>query len=129
MADIRDYDDIYEYARDQEIENEAFVGDVLNEKKMERLNTLKYFCKELVKAEPHIKYDETLLDNWSRNGTVSLIFPTVIYIDDARVQTIMAGLFKMADDYVISSLGGDCITMTFGIHDMWSEFHYDYDKK
>ena len=129
MADIRDYDDIYEYARDQQIENEAFVGDVLDERKMAKLNRLKSYCRELVKLEPHIKYDETLLDNWSRNGMVTLHFPTVIFIDNSMAQTIMEALFRVADLYVVSSLAGDRITMTFGIRDMWSEFHYDYDKK
>lgn len=128
MADIRDYDDIYEYARDQMAENEAFVGDVLDKRKMEKLDRMKYFCRELVKAEPSIEYKESLLDNWSRHGTVILHFPDVLFVNSKRATEIMRSLFATADSFGVSSLGEDII-ISFNIYDMWSEFHYDYNKK
>lgn len=103
--------------------NEFFRGDVLDQAKMDRLNVLRNFCAEIAEYDPRIKYMAYPFSNESRNGTVILDFPQVLFCNDRRVISRLSAAIAKADDLCVSALDGH-MRFSLGIKDMWKEFHY-----
>ena len=103
--------------------NERFVGDVLNEEKMKTLTKLRAVCREISEREPRIKYTAQPFSNRSENAFVALDFPKVLFCADAAVLNRISEACAIATDICTSTLTGG-LRITFGINDMWTEFHY-----
>ena len=104
--------------------NEFFVGDVLNEQKKATLDRVRVLCREIAESEPQIKARMYPFTNDSNNGSASLIFPNVLFCTNTAVVKKMAELYSLADAFVTTTLQGT-LKLTFLVHDMWSEFHYE----
>lgn len=103
--------------------NDFFRGDVLDQTKMDRLNELRAACAAIAEYEPRIKYMAYPFSNESRNGTVILDFPQVLFCTDKRVMNRLSVAIAKADDLCVSSLDGH-MRFSLGVKDMWKEFHY-----
>ena len=104
--------------------NEFFRGDVLDQEKMDMLNVLRNFCAEIAEYDPRIKYSAYPFSNESRNATVIIDFPKVLFCNDRRVISRLSAAIAKADDLCVSTLDGH-MRFSLGIKDMWKEFHYD----
>jgi len=104
--------------------NERFRGDVLDGAKAERLNRLHEICTAIAKRDKGLKYKEQAFSRESRNGTLILDFPSVWVGLDEETNRLLSRLFAEADDVGISTLGGR-LRLSFGVQDIWAEFHYD----
>lgn len=120
MADIRDYDDIYEYARDQEIENEQFWGTDLNEAKAEKLKRMQEMCMAIADADSTVRYQYLVFDNSCRNASVQVVFPNIYTDFDGEVKSLLSKLYDEADHIWMSAATGE-ILLTFSIKDMWNK--------
>lgn len=118
MADIRDYDDIYEYARDQEIENEQFWGIELDEAKAEKLKRMQKMCIALADMDKDIQNNYFPFDNSNRNGSVQISVPDIYIAIDARVADMLSKLYADAD-YVCMSVASGRILLSFIVAEMW----------
>ncbi len=104
--------------------NERFIGEELDEEKMDKLNKLKVICVEIGTREPEIRYRACAFSNLERNASVMLDFPRVYFGTEKGVMLLIAEAMGVADYFSTSTLG-DGLRLTFGIHDMWSKFRYD----
>lgn len=120
MADIRDYDNIYEYAEAQEEENEQFYGTDLDETKAERLREMQKICIELADLDSGIKNEFFVFDNTCMNASVQVRFPSIFFSPDKRIASLLSDLYGKADYVWMSSASGD-ILLTFSIADMWKK--------
>lgn len=103
--------------------NERFVGDVFDDEKMKEYTKLRNICLEITRIDHSVKHNYIPFSNRSMNALVSLEFPSVFLCGNAKVIRRLSAAFAIADDVWTSTLtGGLCIT--FGIRDMWTEFHY-----
>lgn len=108
--------------------NERFVGEVLNEEKMKALTMLRKICADLAERDRQIKYKAYPFSNRSQNGTVILDLPQVAFCTDKRVMRGIADALSIADDVGTSVLGNG-LRISFGIQDMWKDFHYEESKE
>ena len=119
----RDLSSIIRKAND---DNEHFLGEVLDEKKMERLKKIRTMCREIAEAEPEISAKFMPFSNESRNGTASLIFPQLLFCANDKVNGKLSDVFHLSDAFVITAMG-ERIKLSFIVHDMWTKFGYDND--
>lgn len=118
-------DELRDWMQEQNEYNESFRGTKIKPDKLQRLNSMKYMLKQLHEADDRIETPFVPFDNQCRNATVKITIPYVYFSTNRRVQTTMAALFSAADDVAFTSLGGESIGITFGIHDMWEEYHHE----
>ena len=104
--------------------NERFHGDVLDEKKMDRLNRLRAVCRAVSDAEPSIKFTAYPFSDRSQNGMVILDFPKVMFCTSRQAISAISQAFALSDDITTTTLAGN-LRISFGVHNMWSDFHYD----
>lgn len=116
--------DIYEWAEAQAEHNEAFVGEVIDNEKKQLFDAMDKVCRKLEKTDQAIKYRYTPINNRSKNGMLLLDFPKVYCSSNKQVLEIISTLLEAADDFGVSTLGDKCV-ISFGVQDIWSEFHYD----
>ena len=106
--------------------NDYFVGDEIDQEKLERLNRMRDICREICEKESGVAAPLFPFSNRERNGTVKLEMKNPFWTFSAAVMKRVAALFSMSDDAAIAiPEGTDIIRITFGVHDMWKEFHYD----
>ena len=86
-------------------------------------------CRAISRAEPRIRFIDSLLHNGERNGHARLDFPSVLFIDDERICKRMGALFAFSDFAVIAETEDGSIRLTFGVKDMWSEYHKNLSKE
>lgn len=106
--------------------NEFFVGDEIDKEKLERLNRMRDICQEICEKERGVSAPLFPFSNRNRNGMVKLEMKNPFWTFSPAVTKRIAALFSLADDAAVAiPEGTDIIRFTFGIHDMWTEFHYD----
>lgn len=104
--------------------NERFVGDVIDPKKMERLNTLRSICQEISEREPRIKYKAYPFSNRSQNAMAVLEFPDLLFCANSRVLSLISKALTTAEDMTTTTLAGG-LRVVFGIQNMWTDFHIE----
>lgn len=109
-------------------DDELFVGETLNDRKMDQLVALRELCLDISNAEPSIKYDAYPFSNHSQNGIVILDFPEILFCASRRVMVRLSKAISLADDITMSTLGGG-IRFSFGVQNMWADFHFEDVKK
>lgn len=106
--------------------NEFFVGDEIDEEKLARLRRMRTICREICEKESGVSSPLFPFSNRDRNGMVKLEMKNPFWTFSAAITKLIAALFSLADDAAVAiPEGTDIIRFTFGIHDMWNEFHYD----
>ena len=104
--------------------NESFLGEELDEEKMEQLNRLKNICVEIGKREKGIKYSAYPFSNRSQNAFVMLDFPRLLFCTDKKVMRLLSQALTISDDFSSTALAGE-LRVCFGIHNMWTKWRYD----
>lgn len=104
--------------------NERFVGDELDESKLVRIERIRDYCKMIEKMDYTISAPLTQCGKKSRNWTASLAFPGVTFLSDRKLLFVLSELVKQSDDMAIATVG-ETIKITFGVHEMWSRYHYE----
>ncbi len=118
-----------EWKQEMAAYNDAFRGDVVDEEQMKRLDKLRRLCMDISGMNEHIESPFFVFDKYTRNGTAGIKFGNSEWVFDKEIMARIAELFASADDFCISCLGGDGISLTFGVKDMWSEYHHEgYDE-
>lgn len=107
--------------------NERFVGDVINEEKLKKLNGIRELCRKIAERDHDIKYTARPFSNRNQNGMVILDFPSVVFCTDDGVMKRLSDAFYAAESVAFSTLGGN-LRITFGVRDMWNEYHYEDEK-
>lgn len=129
MANITDYDDVYDFARDQRRENEVFYGRKLNKEKAERVVMLQNFAQELARRDKDFKCIPVPIDDRSRHAGVQLELGLGGYVtDDARVKELICALHRGADLVGVVAFT-EKMVMNFDILDVWDEPGTIYDRK
>lgn len=105
--------------------NDSFRGDEINEDKLEKLNRMKKICGEICELDPRIDAPFMPFDKTCRNGTAQIMLPYLLFTTDDKVRSRISSLVVAADDLAFSALDGEHIRITFGLHDMWTAFHYE----
>jgi hypothetical protein len=118
--------DLRSIIRKADDDNEHFLGEVLDEEKKARLDRIRALCREISDEEPEIRANFLPFSNRSRNGTASLIFPSMLFCANANVNAKLSEIFSMTDAFVTTTLQGT-LKLSFIVHDMWSKFGYDND--
>ena len=121
MANIKDFDDIYDWANAQADENENFIGVELDEKKMERVQAIRDCCKKIVDRDSGVQIVPLQFDNESRNALTQLSFPTPFFTGDKRVMDALETMIDIADSFSIASDAKD-IYMTFIVLEIWAKW-------
>ena len=104
--------------------NELFVGDELDQAKLDKLNRLRDLCREIAETEEGIRARVFPFSNANRNGMAGLDFRKFAFCSNRKVMRTLAQVLASADDFSLSA-ADDGVRMCFGIHDMWEHFHYD----
>ena len=109
-------------------DTEHFLGIEIDEKKQERLNTMREICREIAEIEPQVKNPYEPFDNRSRHAMVTLEMESPFWTLNKRVPTLLADLMKLTDDLSICVVDGtDTIRVMCSVQDMWAKFGYDND--
>ena len=108
--------------------NEYFVGDVLNEDKLNELNKLRDICHKLSRLDSRIKYKAHPFSNKSKNAMVMLDFPEVYSSWNRSVKNLFSAAINMADG-IITSTTVNGLRVSLSLSDMWTEYHYDDFRK
>ena len=118
--------DIDEKIREWDDNNEHFLGEDLDQGKLNRLNRIKSLCLEISGMDNRIQYTAYPFDNRSRNGFAILDLPKLLFCTDEKLIRRLADLFYASDFVSLSTLSG-ALRISCGIHDMWSKWGYDND--
>lgn len=104
----------------------AFRGDVMDDDKKARWDKFNRYCDDIAKMNSTAEHPLIPFSTNSRNAIAQVLFPEVNFIEDQRVIKRMAAMMTEADDLVLAVGEDGRIAVSFGIRDMWREFHYDY---
>lgn len=118
--------DLRSIIRKADDDNEHFLGEVLDEEKKKRLDAIRSLCRDIADAEPEISASFLPFSNRSRNGTASLVFPSLLFCANAKVNAKLSEIFSLTDAFITTTLQGN-LKLSFIVHDMWKEFGYDND--
>ena len=106
--------------------NEMFHGDKYDDGKLERLSKMRNICREVAEIDSSVSAPMIPFTTESRNASVKLELKNPFWTARKGVRQRIALLFDLADDTAVAIVDGtDTIRMTFGVQDMWVEWHYD----
>ena len=120
MANIKDFDDTYDWANAQADENEDFIGVELDEKKMERVRAIRDFAKKIVELDWGARI-VPLEEGEGRNSLTQIALPTPFFTGDKRVMDALETMIDIADSFSIASDAKD-IYMTFIVLEIWAKW-------
>lgn len=116
------------YIRKLDDDIDHFIGEELDEEKMEQLKKLRSVCRRIAELSPDIKATFLPFSNRSINGTAFLELPRVTAETNTTVSRFLGRAFTLSDAFGISAReDGTGITIGFVVHNMWSKFGYDND--
>ena len=121
MANIKDFDDIYDWANAQADENEDFIGIELDDKKMEKVEAIRTYCKKIVDRDSGVNIVPLQFDNESRNALTQLSFPALYFTGDKRLLDSMETMLNLADSFAMAAEKGR-IYLTFAVHEIWAKW-------
>ena len=116
------------FFRTWEDDTEHFLGEKLNEKKMERLNAMRDLCAALADKESGIRHRFRPFTNKDRHGSVALELKSPVWTFDLSVTKLLSRLFDMTDSFaaaIVEETGA--IRLTFDVQNMWTKYGYDND--
>lgn len=119
--------DIRDFARLCAEENERYVGDVLDESKMNRLNKMRALCRNAAESDPQIGVKTLPFSNRSRNGTAMLLLPSAFFCADRCALRSVSEAVALADALTVVSVG-EQLRVSLIVLDMWSEYHLEQEK-
>ena len=103
--------------------NEHFIGDELNQDKMQTLNTLRDICYKLSTTDRDIKYTARPFDNTRMVASVIVDLPDV-YAFEEEAKELISKAFAVADSVTISTSPGN-LRFAFSVKKMWNTYHYE----
>ena len=121
MANIKDYDDIHDWAQDQIDENDDFIGIELDAKKMEKVEAIRNYCKNIVDMESAAQIVPLQFDAESRNALTQLSMPRIFFTADKRVLDALETMLDLSDGFAMTSDAGRTY-MTFAVHEIWAKW-------
>ena len=117
------------WMEEQAAYNEAFRGKNIDPDKLRRLNKLTTLAEKLREADGVIVVPFSPFTNHSQNAQVCVNLPDFWMIEDYPQRALLADMLRLTDDFSVSALGPEGLTMAFGVRDMWEEFtHEGYDE-
>lgn len=102
-------------------ETDHFLGKKLNAEKKKQLDQLFALCKSIAKADRKIAFEAMPFTERSRNGMAVLDMPRLGFYTEPPVRELLAKALELADAFGTST-GGNKITISFFVHDMWDEW-------
>ena len=121
MANIKDYDDIHDWAQDQLDENDDFIGVEIDDKKMEKVEAIRDCCKKIVDRDSGVNIVPLQFDNESRNALTQISFPAPYFTGDKRLLDSVKTMLDIADSFAMAVEKGR-IYLTFAVHDIWAKW-------
>lgn len=121
MANIKDYDDIYDWEQDQLDENDDFIGVELDDKKMEKVEAIRTYCKKIVDRDSGVHIVPLQFDNESRNALTQLSLPGTYFTADKQILVSIKEIIDLSDSFAMAADNGR-IYLTFAVHDIWAKW-------
>ena len=108
-------------------DNEHFLGEELDQEKMDRLNRLRDLSARFAKGERGVSYSAFPFSNRSRNAMITIDVPSVFFTASSRSMQTISEITALSDFVSFAVVADGKIRIGFGVHDMWTKFGYTND--